>query len=284
VQISSLVLFAIPMLLAGWTLLGGTVGGVIPLTTPAVLPFYGSLSSSSIAGVDLLDPFAVLQLVAASKDFAFEWLLYTLPVLLVYGLIRGRVFCGWVCPVNLVLEGVDFVRQKLKIEVKEGTVPRRAKIYVALAVLAISAVISIPLFEAFSPINAINKGLVFGSTAGLVTLGAIIVAELFWSHRVWCRSLCPLGGFYEVLGRVGVLSVRLDEAACTHCDRCKATCLADPEILDPVLQGGESVVRAGDCMLCGACIDACPTHALCVRPTLPVSYARSHKPSGQSDT
>ena len=107
-----------------------------------------------------------------------------------------------------------------------------------------------------------NKGILLGSVAGLWTLAAIVVLELFWSHRVWCRSLCPLGGFYEAIGRFGLVNVRFDRAACIHCDACKAACLADPEILDPILNEQDTFVRAGDCMACGSCVDACPTKAL----------------------
>jgi ferredoxin-type protein NapH len=269
------------MLLAGWTLLGGTAGGVNPLTTPAVLPFFGSLSSSSVFGLDILDPFAILQIIVASKTFALDWLLFSLPVLVFYGLIKGRVFCGWVCPVNFLLEGVDFLRRKLNIKVAERVVPRRAKIYIALGVLVVSAIISIPVFEMFSPISAINKGIVFGSTAGLVALVAIILIELFWGHRVWCRSLCPLGGFYQVLGRVGLFSVYFDEATCTHCNSCKEQCLADPEILEPVLDDGALVIRAGDCMLCGACIDVCPVGSLSIKPGFE-QFKSASKPSSEA--
>lgn len=262
VQVAALALFALPLVIAGWGLFGATQGGEEAAFTPANLPFFGSLSSSSVGGVELLDPFAALQVAATSKTFAFDWLLAALPVLVVYGLVRGRAFCGWICPVNLVLELVDALRRKLGLEVHEMPVPRHSKVWIAVAVLALSALTSVPVFEAFSPISAVNKGILFGATTGLWVLAAIVAVELFWGHRVWCRSLCPLGGFYEVLGRVGQVNVKFDRDACIHCDACKRACLSDPAILDPVLTERDSVVRAGDCMACGSCVDACPTRAL----------------------
>lgn len=262
VQTLTFILFTLPLLISGWKLFGMTIGRDDSLPTPFELPFYGSLSSSSVAGINLLDPFAALEVFIASKEFNFDLLLFSAPIILVYGLIRGRAFCGWVCPVNFVLEGVDFLRTKLGITVKERALPRKTKLVVALAVLVISAATSIPVFEAFSPIGFINKGILFGSVAGAVTFGAIVVSELFWGHRVWCRALCPVGGFYQALGRVGLVNVHLEKDACIHCNKCKHVCLADPEILDPVLEGQASVVKAGDCLLCGKCIDTCPTAAL----------------------
>lgn len=273
VQVVALVLFAAPVLLAGWSLFGVSVGGDDPVSTPADLPFFGSLSSSTVGGVTLLDPFGALQVVAASKTFELDWLLAALPVLIVYGLVRGRAFCGWICPVNLLLELVDAARRKLGLKVRETPVPRHAKLWIALAVLVLSALTSFPVFEAFSPISALNKGIVFGAVTGVWVLAAIVVAELFWGHRVWCRALCPLGGFYETLGRVGMVNVKYDREACIHCDACRKACLADPVILDPVLTERDTLVRAGDCMACGSCVDACPTRALAL------GLGRSAKPA-----
>lgn len=269
-----LVLFCLPLAAAGWGLAGqlgaGSPAPESAVATPAEGVFFGSLSSSSVGPITLLDPFAMLQVAFASKSFDVAWLPGALVVLAVYGLVRGRAFCGWVCPVNLLCEAADWLARKLHLRGHDahgrsldgGRVPRRAKIGVAALVLVLSAVTSVPVFEAFSPVSAINKGLLLGSLVGSWTLVAIIVVELFWGRRVWCRAICPLGGFYQVLGRVGLVNVRIDHGACVRCDACERACLADPEILRPALDGDDVIVRAGDCMACGACVDACPAGAL----------------------
>ena len=266
VQVLALLLFLAPVVVAGWSLFGGTTGGNTPLdATPGQQVFFGTLSSSSVFGITILDPFAVLQITFAGKTFSLDWVIGILPVLIVYGLIRGRAFCGWVCPVNLLLELVDWLRKKLKIQVSERVLPRHAKVYMAAGVLVLSAIVGFPVFEALSPISFINKGLVLGSLVGGITLFAIILVELFWGHRVWCRSICPLGGFYELLGKIGLVNVRIDHDACIGCGKCKKACLCDFEILDDVVAGKDVMVRAGDCMLCGKCVEACPTAALAIK-------------------
>lgn len=262
VQAFFLVLFCLPLLVAGWSLLGLHVAGDAAMPTPADEAFYGSLASSNVAGINLLDPFAALQIGAASKSLALTWGAAALVVAIVYAVIGGRAFCGWVCPVNLLLEGTDWLRQKTGVSVAERTVPRHAKVWVALAVLVVSAAVSLPVFEALSPVAAVNRGILFGATAGVVTLGAVVLVEFFWSRRVWCRALCPLGGFYEMLGKAGVVSVSIDHDACTRCGACQKACIADPVILEEPVAGRDAIVRAGDCMVCGACVDACPHGAL----------------------
>lgn len=263
VQVGMLVLFCLPPLLAGWGLAGLFAGGDGEVATPAEGVFFGSLSSSSAAGVPLFDPLGAAEVMAASRGLlAASALAGALLVVVVYGLVRGRAFCGWVCPVNLIGEGTDALRRRLGIAVPERTVNRRAKIVVALTVVALSALVGLPVFELVSPIGAVSKGLAFGGFAGAGTLAAIVAAELLVSQRLWCRALCPLGGTFQVLGRAGQANVAIDHDACIHCDKCTRACLADPEILAPALAGQDVIVRAGDCMACGACVDACPTRAL----------------------
>ena len=265
VQCASVLVFLAPLLLCGWSLFGLTVPTDDAILTPSELFFYGSLSSSQVFGLTLLDPFAFLQVTFASKSLDVQWLLFVLPVLVVYGVIGARVFCGWICPVNLLLEGVDFLRKKLGIKVRERALPRRTKIGMLLGTLLLSAVLCVPVFELVSPIGAINKGMLFGSLAGLLTLVAMVILELFWGHRVWCRALCPLGGLYQLLGRLGLVKVVINSKACTKCNHCKEVCLASPEILDPCISAKTTSVRAGDCMRCGLCVDVCPAKALSIK-------------------
>ncbi len=274
VQVFVLIFFLIPVIASGWALAGSDLTGEAineAQATPAQFLWYGTLSSSTIGPISLLDPFVLLQIIAASKSFDPAWLIAALPPLLFFGLVRGRAFCGWVCPVNLVLEIVDALRKRIhpKKNLPERKLPRHTKIGLTLGILALSAIVSMPVYEIFNPISFINKGLVFGSAVGGVTLAAIILIDVFWGHRVWCRSLCPLGGFYEALGKLGFARVKIKHEACINCGQCKKACIVDPEILDPSIEGKTDTVCAGDCMICGKCIDACPAKALSMKIGLP---------------
>lgn len=271
VQACAFMLFCAPILAAGWALFGLTPGFEEKTATPADLPLYGSFASSSLAGFDLLDPFAYLQTLAASKSFVPGAAVAALAIALVYALVRGRAFCGWVCPLGTVLEAIEWVASRirralgLKPQDAQAPLPRRTKVGIAAGAIVLSALVSVPVFEAVSPLSAVHRLVLFGSTVGVTTFVLAVVLDVLWGKRVWCRCLCPLGGFYEAIGRIGFANVRIDHAACVHCDRCQEACPADPQILTPSIDGAESFVKAGDCMACGACVDACPTRALSLR-------------------
>ncbi len=284
VQTLSLLIFALPLLICGWNLFGLNNNAYVDekVLTPATQFFYGSLSSSNVFGLNILDPLATIEVIVASKSVG-DWALAGLLPLIFYALIRGRAFCGWVCPVNFLLEGINWIKHKFIDKMHEGKELSRdckgetssdlkitknlklhpyIKMIVCLCIIVLSAILSIPIFELFSPIGAINKLLVFGSCTGLVVLVAIVLIELFYKERIWCRYLCPLGGFYEAIGRVGILNVHIDHTRCVKCNKCKSVCLCAPEILDAPISEKTKAVVSGDCMVCGKCIDACPERAL----------------------
>lgn len=271
VQACALVVFLIPVIAAGWSLLGMTPGFEERADTPRELPAYGSFASSSLFGIDLLDPLSYLQTLAASRTFVPGAAAAALVVVVAYALVRGRSFCGWVCPLGTVLEAVGWIagriRRALGLDPQDTAtpLPRRAKIITAGVVIVLSALAGFPVFEAVSPLSAVHRLMLFGSTAGVVTFVLAVVLDVLWGKRSWCRCLCPLGGLYEAIGRVGLANVRIDHGACVRCNQCKDACPADPAILEPVIDGREKRVRAGDCMACGACVDACPSRALSLR-------------------
>lgn len=232
---------------------------------------FGTLSSSTFLSIVLTDPFGALEIIFASKTATSTLLMGAAIVLVFYGLIRGRAFCGWACPVNLILEFANKLRHVFKIKKKyDIKINRHTKIWVAAVILVLSFLTSLPVYELINPIGTVMKGIIFATGVGIWSLIAIVLAEIFLSERVWCRALCPIGGFYEVVGKVGNFHVKIDHSKCIHCNRCKQVCLADSAILEPAVDGTAKYVTAGDCMLCGKCVDNCHDDALSIVPKFAV--------------
>lgn len=229
--------------------------------------FFGSLASSTFVGIILSDPFAALQIMFASKKVNLIYMSGALIIFVFYLVIRGRVFCSWVCPVNTILELTEKLRKFLKV--KDKTYNRQTKKYLALLVLLLSFIIGVPVFELFSPIGFTMRNALFTFGIGVWIIIAIVLFELLISKRGWCRYFCPLGGFYQSIGKAGLFKIKFDHNACVGCDKCRSVCFAEPVILEPGIFRESKFVQSGDCSLCGACIDHCPFNALTMTASLP---------------
>ncbi len=235
--------------------------------------FFGSLASSTFVGIILSDPFAALQVMFASKKINIAYMSGALIIFVFYLILRGRVFCSWVCPVNTLLEFTGKLRRFFKV--KDKAYSRHTKKYLALLVLVLSFIIGVPVFEIFSPIGFTMRNALFTFGIGIWIIIAIILFELLISKRGWCRYFCPLGGFYQSIGKVGLFKVEFNHDACVGCDQCRSVCFAEPVILEPGIFRESKFVVDGDCSLCGACVDNCPFNALKITAQLPIRMQRN---------
>ncbi|MBW2476577.1 MAG: NapH/MauN family ferredoxin-type protein [Deltaproteobacteria bacterium] len=229
------------------------------LATPSFgLSFFeGNLGAAAILGLQLSDPLAALQILILTGSLTLTMLSGTGIILLFYGILGGRVFCGWVCPVHFMTDLTDMFPWTKRL-----TFWRLEWKYIALAITGIlSFALGVPAFETFSPIGIAGRALTFGASSSLIVLVLIIIIELILVRRIWCRCLCPLGGFYTLLGHLSPLSVAYDQAKCTNCGECQRVCFV-PEVLEPTLNKQVDRVHSGECTRCGACIGICPDHAL----------------------
>lgn len=221
--------------------------------------FRGNLAAAALFGVPLADPLAFLQALLGGKVFVLSYLGSALLVTTFYFILGGRSFCGWICPAGLISELGDKLRRRLGSG--ETTMSLAASRWSLGLVLLVVAVTGIPLFEVLSPIGIISRAIAFGSLMPLLLVAAILLVEITVSRRLWCRSLCPLGGFYSTLARFSPVRVEFIENRCTHCDDCLRICPVE-EVLAPSLERGAQQVTAGDCNRCLACVDSCPAKAL----------------------
>lgn len=250
VQLGVLLLFY-GSLHAGWKLWGQ------PLLV-------GNLSAAQLLGsVPLADPFAVLQMLVARHALASEVLLGAAITLGVYALLGGRVFCAWVCPMNVVTDAAAWLRQQLGLETQHDLVrlPPGTR-YVALALaLLVSALAGVAAFEAFSPIALLHRELIYGAGLGLGAALGVLLIDALVLHRGWCGHLCPLGAFWSLVGRVGQVKLAFDDASCTRCGDCVKVC-PEPRVLHFAEIAPRGMVASGECTSCGRCVAVCPESSL----------------------
>ena len=177
-----------------------------------------------------------------------------------YFLVGGRVYCSWVCPINVVTDAAHWLRNRLKLNLS-WSVKKSTRVWIMLTALVVSAVTGAIAWEAVNPITMLQRGLVFGMGLAWVIVLAVFLFDLVVTRRGWCSHLCPVGAFYGLIGKRSLVRMNAAErTACTDCGDCFRVC-PEPHVIMPALKPAHdndaSVILHGDCTNCGRCIDVC---------------------------
>lgn len=229
-----------------------------PAKTPLLT---GNLSGSELIGlIPMADPFAAIQIFLAGHVLHQKVILGAAIVLGFYLLVGGRVFCAWACPVNAVTDLAGWLRTRLPIP-PMFHLSRTTRYYVLAASLFLSATTGLAAFEWVSPIGMMHREIVFGLGMGAMALVAIFLFDLLILKNGWCGHLCPLGGFWSLVGHTALLKVRFDKTSCTRCGECGKVC-PEPQVLNLKRLEEVGLVSSGECSNCGRCTALCPEGSL----------------------
>jgi ferredoxin-type protein NapH len=208
----------------------------------------------------LTDPFVLLQSLVAGHVPEKLALAGVAIVVAFYLLVGGRVYCSWVCPVNLVTDAARWLRERFGI--KGGAhVSRSARYWILGLTLLLAGITGTLAWELVNPVSMLHRGLIFGLGAGWMVILAVFVLDLFVMNRGWCGHLCPMGAGYSLLGTFSPLRVAATKReACNDCMDCFAVC-PEPLVIKAPLKDGDKgtgpAILAPQCTKCGRCIDVC---------------------------
>jgi len=215
-------------------------------------------------------PLGSLQNSIANPLLKFPF--YILGLLLLFGLLLGRVICGFLCPFGLIQE----LLYKIPIKkIKKSKVTYYIS-YLKYFILAIFVVL-IPLYyiivhsevvpafckficpagtmEAGIPLILTNNELrtITGNLFLLkISILVITIVSVTLIYRAFCRFICPLGAIYSLFNKISIFGISVDMIKCTHCNKCVSNCKMD-------------VKKVGDheCIACGECKKVCDSGAIC---------------------
>ena len=217
-------------------------------------------------------PIGSLQAVISSRKYRFSF--YVLGLIMLFGLVLGRLVCGFLCPFGLVQDLLHKIPiKKIKVNEKADKVLRYLK-YVVLAVLVIllpilvrddfnmgetwfcrlvcpaGTMAGIPLILA----NPVLKSIIGFLFSWKMCLLLIVLISSTLIHRPFCRYLCPLGAIYGLFSRFSLYQMQLDKTKCIGCLKCEQSC--------PMQVKCTKDINTAECIRCGKCKAACPVHAI----------------------
>jgi ferredoxin-type protein NapH len=177
------------------------------------------------------------------------------------GVLTGRVFCGWTCPMGALQDLLGRVPKLPALRLPRfGRADRWLK-GLKYMVLALTVAAFYLLNQRFAipvrgnsnwSLDAIRVSWLTYDTASRVRVVVLIAGFVLGLAltRLWCRYLCPLGALLTLGNRISIFRLRRDPQKCVGCSKYPRECRTYTTPGTP------------DCILCGDCIEGCGAQAI----------------------
>ncbi len=180
-------------------------------------------------------------------------------------LLAGRAFCGWLCPLGGLQDGLAWAARRLSGEKRhirgkpgKGRFPvklppaadrrlRRAKYLILGVIVAASVTAVYPPLHFICPVRALFS---FQWTPLLVSVLIVFVMTSLLVERAWCKYLCPLGALLAITNKFAPLRIVSDPQRCKQCGRCDVECPMD-------IANAHANTADQECIRCLECVETC---------------------------
>lgn len=232
----------------------------------------GTLNASRFLGFHLIDPFATLEVFLAEHHLHINMIIGTITILIVYLIIGGRTYCAWVCPYGILSEIGEKIHNTLvrKKIIKSREFDYRVRYLFWIIFLTLSFTSGYLVFETINVVGIMSRAVAYGWSVALAWVIAVLLIEIFFSRRAWCKYFCPIGTTYGMIGPVSALRIEWNDN-CDHCMVCHDVCFENQVLEITKAKYDEQrkengiktdYITGAECTLCGRCVDVCHVDAL----------------------
>ena len=243
--------------------------------------YKGNLKSICVPGLNCYScpgalgscPVGSLQAVLGSGRYKIS--VYVLGFIGLFGVIFGRLICGFACPFGLVQDLLYKIPFPKKFKNIYGHKILKYLRYVVLIVFVIVLPLTVvnlagvgqPWFcEYICPSGTLFGGipLVLANESLRSTIGfrfwikiSALVTCVFLSiitYRPFCKYVCPLGAMYGLFNPISLYRYEVDKNKCIKCGACQKACDMNIKVWEKP--------NSTECIRCGKCMEACKEGAI----------------------
>ena len=146
-------------------------------------------------------------------------------------LFSGRIYCGYVCPMNTLMIPTEWISKKLKLQ---------------------KSVIAGMMFAK----RALHRDV----PVLLIWLAASVIITLRYRPAVFHNLICPFGVLQKIFGKNPVYSMRVQEQGCIGCRMCEKVCPSDAVAVRS--EDRKAEINPALCLQCSNCSQVCPKNTI----------------------